>query len=202
MRAPHRELRLKRTLFPGMALDTHPARKLQRARLIEMRHALDNRTLLETALQERVADWLRQADVHVVGFYFPIRGEPDLREVMAQWLALDARRVASLPVIMGKSLEFHAWTADSPMQAGGFGIPAPAQGRVVQPECLLVPCVGFDDKRFRLGYGGGYYDRTLATLLPWPLVVGIAFEATRLQSIDPQPHDIQMDAVITDASVS
>ena len=201
MRAPRQELRLKRTLFPGMALDTHPERKLQRARLIEMRNALDHRTRLETALQERVADWLRQADVHVVGFYFPIRGEPDLREVMAQWLALDARRVASLPVIMGKSLEFHAWTADSPMQAGGFGIPAPAQGRVVQPECLLVPCVGFDDQRFRLGFGGGYYDRTLAILLPWPLVVGIAFEATRLQSIEPLPHDVKLDVVITDAAV-
>lgn len=201
MHAPHRKLRLKRTLFPGMALDRHPERKLQRAQLIETRHALDNRELLETALQRRVADWLRQADVHAVGFYFPIRGEPDLREVIAQWLALDARRVASLPVIRGETLEFHAWTADAPMQAGDFGIPVPAQGRVAQPECLLVPCVGFDDKRLRLGYGGGYYDRTLATLLPWPLVVGIAFAATRLQSIDPQPHDLQMDVVITDAAV-
>jgi 5-formyltetrahydrofolate cyclo-ligase len=62
-----------------------------------------------------------------------------------------------------------------------------------------VPC--FDDKRFRLGYGGGYYDRTLATLVPFPLAVGIAFEATRLASIDPQPHDLRMDVVITDAAV-
>ena len=87
------------------------------------------------------------------------------------------------------------------MRAGHSGIPVPAQGRAVQPECLLIPCLGFDDKRFRLGYGGGYYDRTLAALVPFPLAVGIAFEATRLASIDPQPHDLRMDVVITDAAV-
>ncbi len=117
---------------------------------------------LETALQRRVADWLHHADVHAVGFYFPIRGEPDLRAVIGAWLALDSRRVAALPVINGKVLAFHAWTMDSPMRAGDFGIPVPAQGRAVQPECLLIPCLGFDAERFRLGYGGGYYDRTLA----------------------------------------
>lgn len=174
---------------------------MQRARLIEKRHALENRSLLETELQRRVTDWLRHADVHATGFYFPVRGEPDLREVISQWLIQDARRVAALPVIVGKSLEFHTWTADSPMQAGDFGIPVPAQGRVVQPDCLLVPCVGFDDRRFRIGYGGGYYDRALAALIPWPLVVGIAFEVARLESIDPQPHDVKMDVVITDADV-
>ena len=182
-------------------MDKQAERKLQRARLIETRNTLRDRELLETALRQRVADWLRQADVHSVGFYFPIRGEPNLRPVMAQWLALDARRVAALPVIVGKTLEFHAWAADSPMQAGSLGIPVPAQGRVVQPECLLIPCVGFDNARFRLGYGGGYYDRTLASLVPWPLVVGIAFEASRLESIDSQPHDVKMDVVITDATV-
>ncbi len=169
--------------------------------MLEVRNALGNREFIEAALQRRVADWLVQADVHAVGFYFPVRGEPDLRPVIAQWLSVDARRVSALPVMRADKLEFHAWTADSPMQAGGFGIPVPAQGRVVQPECLLIPCIGFDNRRFRLGYGGGYYDRTLATLVPWPLVVGIAFEATKLESIDPQPHDVRMDAIITDASV-
>ena len=182
-------------------LDKKAERKLQRARLIETRAVLANRDVLEVALQRRVTDWLQHADVHVLGFYFPIRGEPDLRQVIAQWLAFDERRVAALPVIVGETLEFHAWTLDAPIQAGDFGIPVPAQGRAVQPECLLIPCVGFDDKRFRLGYGGGYYDRTLATLAPRPLVVGIAFDATKLESIDPQPHDVRMDVVITDTSV-
>lgn len=182
-------------------LDKKAERKLQRTRLIETRAVLANRNVLEAALQRRVTDWLHHADVHVLGFYFPIRGEPDLRQVIAQWLASDRRRVAALPVIRGKLLEFHAWTADAPMQASDFSIPVPAQGRAVHPECLLIPCVGFDAGRFRLGFGGGYYDRTLAALVPYPLVVGIAFEATRLDSIDPQPHDVQMDAVITDSAI-
>jgi 5-formyltetrahydrofolate cyclo-ligase len=84
------------------------------------------------------------------------------------------------------------------LQAGDYGIPVSTQGRIVEPQCLLVPCVGFDRRRYRLGFGGGYYDRTLARLSPRPIVVGIAFEASRLDSIHPQPHDVQMDVVITE----
>ena len=182
-------------------LDNRAEKKLQRARLIELRATLADRGKLEAALQRRVSDWLHHADVRAVGFYFPIRGEPDLRAVIGDWLAADSRRVAALPVIDGDVLQFHAWTADSPMRAGDFGIPVPAQGRAVQPECLLIPCLGFDAMRFRLGYGGGYYDRTLTALIPFPLVVGIAFEAARLQTIHPLPHDTKMDVVITDAAV-
>ncbi len=182
-------------------MDKQAERKLQRAHLIETRAALVNRERLEAALQRRVTNWLLHADVHAVGFYFPIRGEPDLRSVIGDWLASDSRRVAALPVIHGEALQYRAWTADAPLQAGGFGIPVPAQGRVVHPECLFIPCVGFDSRHFRLGYGGGYYDRTLAALVPYPLVVGIAFDASKLESIDPQPHDMKMDAVITDAAV-
>ncbi|MEP6607365.1 MAG: 5-formyltetrahydrofolate cyclo-ligase [Burkholderiaceae bacterium] len=178
-------------------------RKLQRTHLLELRSAMTDRAWREGALQQRVADWLQQAAMHVVGFFFPIRGEPDLRTVIAEWLANDSRRIAALPVVSNTGddhlLDYHSWTADSPMQAGSFGIPVPAQGRVVQPECLLIPCVGFDERRFRLGYGGGYYDRTLSHLVPWPLAVGIAFDNTKVGSIDPQPHDIRLDVVITDA---
>lgn len=182
-------------------LDQQAGRKLQRAQLLEIRASLDHRERLEAALQHRVGDWLQSAAVHALGFYFPIRGEPDLRTVIGTWLTSDIRRVAALPVINGRTLRFHAWTSDAPMQAGAFGIAVPAQGRVVHPECLLVPCVGFDDHRFRIGFGGGYYDRTLAALVPFPLVVGIAFEASRLASIRPQPHDVKMDVVITEAAV-
>ncbi len=182
-------------------LDKPPERKLQRARLLEIRAAIAGRARLEAALQRRAADWLQHADIHTVGFYFPIRGEPDLKTVIEAWLACDARHVAALPVVNGDTLQYYAWTGDSPMRAGDFGIPVPAQGRVVHPECVLIPCVGFDDARYRLGYGGGYYDRTLVTLVPYPIVVGIAFEATKLESIAPQPHDVRLDAVITEAAV-
>jgi 5,10-methenyltetrahydrofolate synthetase len=87
------------------------------------------------------------------------------------------------------------------MRAAEFNIPVPAHGRPVQPDALLIPCVGFDAQRYRLGYGGGYYDRTLAQTVPWPLCVGIAFESGRLETIDRQPHDMQLDVVITDTGI-
>jgi 5,10-methenyltetrahydrofolate synthetase len=180
-------------------LDSGDARKLQRERVLGLRNRLPNRDACEAALCRRVAQWLTAAEVRVVGVYWPVRGEPDLRGTVAEWLAGDARRVAALPRIAGPALEFHQWTPEAMMQAGAFGIPVPAHGRVVQPDCLLIPCVGFDNARFRLGYGGGFYDRTYATLVPWPLAVGIAFEATRVDSIDPQPHDMKLDVVLTDA---
>ena len=181
-------------------MDSADARKLQRAHLLALRNDLADRPAREAGLQRRVARWLAQADARVVGFYWPVRGEPDLRGPVAEWLAGDARRLAALPVIVGDALEFHQWGPDSLVQAGAFGIPVPAHGRVVQPECLLIPCVGFDNARHRLGYGGGYYDRTFATLVPWPLAVGIAFEPLRVESIDPRPQDMQLDVVLTDAA--
>lgn len=181
-------------------MDKLAARKLQRQQLIELRNALVDRDVLEGAIRRRVLDWLQQSDLHAVGFYFPIRGEPDLREAIGQWLAAREHRMASLPVIQGNQLEFHTWTVEAPMQAGAFDIPVPAQGRIVQPQCLLIPCVGFDRQLYRLGYGGGYYDRTLAAVKSRPLVVGIAFDAAKVDSIDPRPHDVQLDVVITEAA--
>lgn len=181
-------------------MDSADARKLQRAQLLAVRDGLADRAAREADLQRRVARWLAQADARAVGFYWPVRGEPDLRGPVAEWLAGDTRRVAALPVIVGEVLEFHQWGPDSLVQAGAFGIPVPAHGRMVQPDCLLIPCVGFDGARHRLGYGGGYYDRTFASLVPWPLAVGIAFEATRVDSIDPQAHDMQLDVVLTEAA--
>jgi 5-formyltetrahydrofolate cyclo-ligase len=175
-------------------------RDAQRRELMQLRITLTDRSALEQALADRVDAWLVSADVRAVGFFWPIRGEPDLRSQIGAWLAHDERRRAALPVITGATLEFHQWAPQAPMRAGQHGIPVPAQGRVVQPDCLLIPCLGFDADRYRLGYGGGYYDRTLASLVPWPLAVGIAFEATRVASIQPRPHDIRLDVVLTDAA--
>jgi len=180
-------------------LDSAATRKLQRERALALRADLADRAGKEAALCDRVARWLASAEVHAVGFYWPVRGEPDLRDTLEKWLAADVRRVAALPRIDGEILEFHQWRPDGAMRAGEFGIPVPAHGRAVRPDCLLIPCVAFDRARYRLGYGGGFYDRTYATLVPWPLAVGIAFEATRVDTIDPQPHDMQLDVVLTDA---
>lgn len=181
-------------------LNSNSDRKLLRQQLIAARDALQRRDDNEEALRQRARDWLERAEVCAVGFFWPIRGEPDLRNVIGQWLEDDVRRVAALPVVAGNVLEFHSWTPDAPVRAGEFGIPVPARGRPMQPDCLLIPCVGFDERRFRLGYGGGYYDRTLAHMVPWPLSVGIAFEVSRVATIEPREHDLALDAVITDSA--
>lgn len=181
-------------------MDNRDPRKLQRERLLALRGGLPDRAAKEAALRERVARWLEQAGVHAVGFYWPVRGEPDLRSTIGEWLAEAAHRVAALPVVAGDILEFHQYSPDGPVQAGAFGIPVPAHGRIVQPDCLLIPCLAFDRERYRLGYGGGFYDRTFAALVPWPLAVGIAFDATCIETIDPQPHDMQLDVVLTDTA--
>jgi 5-formyltetrahydrofolate cyclo-ligase len=87
------------------------------------------------------------------------------------------------------------------MARGVWNIPIPAERQVVPPGALLVPLVGFDSRGYRLGYGGGFYDRTLAALSPKPLAIGVGYEFGRLATIHPQPHDIPMDALVTEAGV-
>jgi 5-formyltetrahydrofolate cyclo-ligase len=155
------------------------------------------------ALKHRMLAILQRYAPRSVGFYWPLAGEFDARDAIAMWLALDPNRLASLPVVKGREepLEFHAWTPDAPMQTGLHRIPVPASALVVQPDLLLVPCVGFDEDGYRLGYGGGYYDRTLAA---WhgnarPVTVGVAYEACRTPRLVREAHDIPLDAIITDA---
>lgn len=168
------------------------------------RHLLDLRAAApepaRLALAAQVAAWLAHARPASLGFYWPYRGETDLRATVAEWLAAPGH-AAALPVIEDGRMRFRCWAPDSLMAEGTYGIAIPAQGDWLHPEVLLVPCVGFDAAAYRLGYGGGWYDRTLATLTPRPLAVGVALEATRLASIEPEPHDIPLDSVITEAGV-
>jgi 5,10-methenyltetrahydrofolate synthetase len=134
-----------------------------------------------------------------VGFYWPIRGEFDARVAIR---ALHARGTQlALPVIMNKDapLEFREWWPGAPMTAGPFGIPVPHGTTRIEPQMLLIPPVGFDLQGFRLGYGGGYYDRTLAAAPVQPLKIALAFELSRMTTILPQPHDVAMDFIVTQA---
>ncbi|WP_207003409.1 5-formyltetrahydrofolate cyclo-ligase [Trinickia mobilis] len=156
----------------------------------------------QAALGARVLDILEHYAPRVAGFYWPLDGEFDARDALAQWLSLDAHRQAALPVIpvIGTALEFHEWVPGAPMKIGHHRIPEPESARVLAPDLLLVPCVAFDDDGYRLGYGGGYYDRTLAA---WPggkrpVTVGVAFEACRTSALPRETHDVPLDAIITD----
>ncbi|HEU4617811.1 MAG TPA: 5-formyltetrahydrofolate cyclo-ligase [Gammaproteobacteria bacterium] len=179
-------------------------RKGERSRLIAERAGLSLAT--RTALTEALADRLRAESPaglrRSVGFYWPLKGEPDLRPFVRA--LVEAGAEAALPVVVVKNqpLEFWRWTPAAKLtRQSVWGIPIPAERVPAQPEVLLAPVVGFDEAGYRLGYGGGYYDRTLASLDPQPFVIGVGYELGRLATIHPQPHDIPMDLIVTEARV-
>lgn len=178
--------------------------ELRRA-LLAMRQALATDTGRHQRAQAQLGTELRavleQRAPACVGFYWPMAAEFDARGVVSAWLDGQPSRRAALPVIEGEAapLAFHAWRPDSPMQAGHYGIPVPAATLAVMPDLLLVPCLGFDAARLRLGYGGGYYDRTLAAFAQRPYTVGVAFACGRVDALPREPHDIPLDLIVTDA---
>ena len=136
-----------------------------------------------------------------VAFCWPYRGEVDVRFAVYAFRRRGA--VAALPEVAGKGrpLQFRQWWPGAPMAAGALGIPAPVGTDLVVPAVALVPVVGFDGQGYRLGYGGGYFDRTLAAACPRPLAVGVGTESACLPTIHPQPHDIPMDFIVTEAGI-
>lgn len=136
-----------------------------------------------------------------IGFFSPFRGEPDIRAAVDEWR--DAGAITALPIVIARHapLEFRAWWPGAPMTRGVFDIPIPAGTAIVIPQVLLIPPLGFDAGGYRLGYGGGYYDRTLAALTPQPLKVAVAFELSRMDDLLPQPYDIAMDFVVTERGI-
>ncbi|QQC65555.1 5-formyltetrahydrofolate cyclo-ligase [Paraburkholderia ginsengisoli] len=197
---------MERELDPSIACNPVPAaKKALRRMLLEARLQAASEPAHNAALGRRVLDALKRYGGDSIGFYWPLSGEFDARPAISVWLAADARREASLPIVKerGTPLEFHAWTPDTQMKIGHHKIAEPISGQVVIPELLFVPCVGFDEDGYRLGYGGGYYDRTLAA---WPgsarpLTVGIAYEACRTSALQREAHDIPLDLIVTEAGL-
>ena len=122
------------------------------------------------------------------------------RELAARVPGAPRERVAALPVVVAKNapIEFWQWQPDTLLQRGFWNIPVPAERRLVHPDALLIPLVGYDAAGFRLGYGGGYYDRTLAVAAPRPFCIGVGYDDAEIATIYPQPHDIPMDFIVTE----
>ncbi len=108
---------------------------------------------------------------------------------------------AAMPVVIALDtpMIFRAWTPTTLMGRDRYGIPIPTAGEQLAPSIVLLPLVAFDDAGYRLGYGGGYFDRTLAVQVPRPLTIGVGFELARVPSIRPQAHDVPLDVIITEA---
>ena len=136
-----------------------------------------------------------------VGLYWPFQGEFDPRYAIRHFRERGA--VAALPVVIEKRapLQFREWWPGVATSKGVFDLPVPEGTRVVVPQALLIPPVGFDDRGYRLGYGGGYFDRTLSTISPQPLKIGVAFEMSRLETIYPQAYDIPLDFIVTERCI-
>lgn len=183
------------------ALPSDPARGALRAKLLAARNELADREARSRMLSDRLLRWLRTVPLQRLAFYWPTRGEPDVTAAITTWLAENPARSAALPVIVGQLLEFAPWHPRMPMKPGQFGIQVPDTPKRLKPQLLVIPCVGIDEQRHRLGYGAGFYDRTLASLAVRPSTVGIAFDCGRVKSIDPKPHDIQLDLGITESGV-
>jgi 5-formyltetrahydrofolate cyclo-ligase len=136
----------------------------------------------------------------IVAAYWPIRDELDCRPVLTR--LVDSGQPVCLPVVIGdgEALELRLWAEGEPLYPSGFGTLAPPEGApVVEPDVILMPLLGFDREGMRLGYGGGYYDRTLTILSKPPRLVGYAFACQEIERIPREPHDIPLDAVVTEA---
>jgi len=137
----------------------------------------------------------------VIGFCWPFKAEFDARYAVRHWREQGA--VAALPEVTGKGqpLRFSQWWPGAPMKRGVYDIPVPDGTPLVLPDIAIVPMNAFDGRCFRLGYGGGYFDRTLAALEKRVVAIGVTYDACRLPSIFPQAHDIAMDFVVTEAGI-
>jgi 5,10-methenyltetrahydrofolate synthetase len=175
-------------------------RKEQRAQMIPARVAVPDTT--RDLWTKRIIAALEPVVMAVdgpVSFYWPFRGEPNLRPLMRRMVA--AGKQVALPVVVEKRhpLEFRPWTPGCEMMLGVWNIPIPDTRERVTPRLLLAPVVGFDPQRYRLGYGGGYFDRTLAALGTARTVIGVGYDSQAIATIHPLPHDIPMDRIVTES---
>lgn len=175
-------------------------RKAERQRIIGARLALSSseRRSHTEAIASNLDETLGDVCGRTVGVYWPFRGEPNLR----RWMERIHTRggLCALPVVIERHapLVFRAWRPGARMVSGIWNIPVPADASDVIPDIVVAPVVGFDATCYRLGYGGGFYDRTLAAMAGRPRVIGVGFAHAAIPTIHPLPHDIPMHVIITE----
>jgi 5,10-methenyltetrahydrofolate synthetase len=183
---------------PQTALDVSRFRKSERQRLYAMRKdmPLDARHAAAEKISSQLDLEIKNFSGAAIAVYWPIRGELDLRNWMKK--AAGKGATIALPVVVEKDspVAFHQWEPECRMVPGYWKIPVPAEERPVTPDVVIVPLLGVDRERYRLGNGGGYYDRTLASLSPRPLTIGVGQSFSKMPTIFPMPWDIPMDRIV------
>ena len=171
-----------------------------RKHLLTARRALDpaTRAAWDRAIGEQVVAWWTAARPEALGVYWPLRDEPDLHPAYAELARLGARLLLPVVVAKDQALEFAEWRIGEAMVKDAMGVAVPAELRLqaAYPPALLVPCLGFNPQGYRLGYGGGFYDRTLARE-PRPQTLGIAYQCLRVPFAG-DDHDVALDRFITE----
>ncbi len=184
--------------------DSKIARKALRERLLALRVSMDvaQRAQADRAIAERLGTVAEVAGARTIGVYWPIRAEPDLVSLFGAWR--DAGRVIALPVVGGPGggLLFCRWDGDSTLLPGPYGIAIPREKYPVVCDCLVVPCIGFhraDGLVHRIGYGGGFYDRTLSARPT--AAIGVAYDALEAPDFEPSATDAPLTALVTGSRV-
>jgi 5,10-methenyltetrahydrofolate synthetase len=183
-----------------------PDRAALRTKLIAARLALTDRLERAVQLQSVLRVWLVGRRETSIGAYWPIKGEFDPLPALYRWTegAPDgATRRIGLPVAdrETRQLRFHVWYPGCPTELDAYDIPKPKDTEEFAPEILVVPCLGFGPGGVRLGYGGGFFDRTLASLNPRPVTVGVSFTHGFLPLLRSSPQDLPLDAMLTEDGV-
>ena len=181
-------------------------KKALRAALIEQRNNLPDRLMREDLLQRVMRIWLVGRPEIVIGAYWPIKGEFDPLPALHRWkedgelLDQPEPRRIGLPVVNKEThtMTFHAWYPGCPMEEDAYGIPKPKDTEIIVPTLVFAPCVGYGPGGFRLGYGGGFYDRMLASLTPKPFSVGLGFGMGFLADLEQQAHDVPLNAILNE----
>ena len=177
-----------------------------RRKLIAAREALAGRIDLIAALQDVLRVGLVGRHETSIGAYWPIKGEFDPLPALYRWTegAPDGvtRRIG-LPRVDRESgsLRWHLWFPGCPMEPDAYDIPKPKGTEALAPELLVVPCLGYGPGGVRLGYGGGFFERTMRTLRPQPMTVGVSFAQGFLPLLRPGLLDFELDAVLTEDGV-
>jgi 5,10-methenyltetrahydrofolate synthetase len=190
---------------PPFDLPLEPShdKKTLRRQLQAERQSLLDRHQRSVHLQEVLRVWLVSRQESTIGAYWPIKGEFDCLPALFRWSEGEPHRRIGLPVMnrQTKQLRFHVWFPGCEMEEDAYGIPKPKGTDVFRPQLLLVPCVGFGPGGLRLGYGGGFYDRTLAALDPRPFTAGVGYAHGYIPWMAPEPHDVPLDAMLTEDGV-
>ena len=187
---------------PRQVTDVIRWRKAERERLIGARLELsaDYRAEQTSAIASDLSRLILSAPGTLVSVYWPIKAEPDLRPWMHAMSERGVHIALPVAVALGQPLRFRTWRPNARMARGLWKIPYSADGAEVLPTVVIAPVVGFDKECFRLGYGGGFFDRTLAAFDAAPLAIGVGYAGALIPTIFPQPHDIPMDWIVTGAA--